>query len=679
MCGISGFLDTRQSKGHEELSVTARRMSTSLRHRGPEDEGVWVDQAVGIAFSHRRLSIIDLSPAGHQPMHSSSGRYVITFNGEIHNFKALRAELEVSGASFRGHSDTEVMLAGIERWGVEESLKRFNGMFAFAVWDRQDKTLYLSRDRAGEKPLYYGWAGHTLLFASELKALHQHPDFRAEIDRGAVAVYLRHNYIPGPHSIYKGIYKLTPGTLLTIRGFGGDASPKPYWSAKRVAEDGLANPFAGTEAEAVSQLDSLLNDAVSMRMEADVPLGAFLSGGIDSSLVVAIMQANSARPVKTFTIGFDDAEFNEAESAKAVARHLGTEHTELYVRPEEAMAVIPRLPILYDEPFADSSQIPTFLVSQLARTKVTVSLSGDAGDELFGGYSTYLWGRSVHQRIGWMPRALRTAAAQALGPISKMDWNALFGKLEGVVPDSLKKKDVGRSLEKLTSVLNAKEREALYRVMLSYWMDPTSVVLDSKEKATALTDESGWANLRDFVHVMMYLDTVMYLPDDILVKVDRAAMGVSLESRVPLLDHRLIEFAWRLPLNMKIQGDIGKGPLRRLLYKYVPKSLVDRPKRGFAVPVHEWLRGPMRPWAEALLSESRLREEGFFAAEPIRRKWNEHLSGRHNWQPQLWGVLMFQAWLEQHKTLVSTKVEIEAALGAPLLGGSHQGASASTL
>jgi asparagine synthase (glutamine-hydrolysing) len=679
MCGIAGFLDPRQSKGHEELSVTARRMATALRHRGPEDEGVWVDELAGIAFGHRRLSIIDLSPAGHQPMHSASGRYVITFNGEIYNFKTLRAELDVVGAQWRGHSDTEVMLAAIETWGVEESLKKFNGMFAFAVWDRQDRVLYLSRDRAGEKPLYYGWAGHTLLFASELKAFHQHPDFRAEIDRGAVAVYLRHNYVPAPHSIYKGIYKLTPGTLLTIRGFGRDASPKPYWSARRAAEDGLTNPFTGSEKEAVSQLDSLLHEAVTMRMEADVPLGAFLSGGIDSSLVVAIMQANSARPVKTFTIGFNNAEYNEAESAKAVAKHLGTDHMELYVTPEEAMGVIPRLPSLYDEPFADSSQIPTFLVSQLARRKVTVSLSGDAGDELFGGYSTYLWGRSVHQRISWMPRALRLAAAKSLSPLAKIDWNSLLEKNEAVVPDSLKKKDVTRALEKLTSVLNAEERETLYRVLLSYWMDPTSVVLNSKEKATALTDKSGWAKLSDFVQVMMYLDTVMYLPDDILVKVDRAAMGVSLESRVPLLDHRLIEFAWRLPLNMKIQDNIGKGPLRRLLYKYVPKQLVDRPKRGFAVPVHEWLRGPMRPWAENLLAESRLRDEGYFDPARIRQKWHEHLNGRHNWQPQLWGVLMFQAWLEQHRTLISAKIELDTAVDAPMLGASQHGARANVL
>jgi asparagine synthase (glutamine-hydrolysing) len=655
MCGITGFLDTSRSKSSEQLTLIARRMSTSLRHRGPEDEGVWVDPNTGIAFGHRRLSIIDLSPMGHQPMHSASGRYVITFNGEIYNFKALRQELEQLGETFRGHSDTEIMLAAIARWGVEASLQKFNGMFAFALWDREEQTLYLSRDRAGEKPLYYGWAGKTLLFGSELKALQQHPDFRGDIDRGAIAVYLRHNYIPAPHSIYKGIYKLPAGTVLAIRGFGSDASPKPYWSAKVAAEDGIANPFRGTEEEAVNQLDALLNDAVTMRMEADVPLGAFLSGGIDSSLIVAIMQANSKRPVKTFTIGFDNREFNEAEPAKLVAQHIGTEHTELYVTPEEAMAVIPRLPTLYDEPFADSSQIPTFLVSQLARRNVTVSLSGDAGDELFGGYTTYQWGRSVHQNVGWMPRPLKAGLAKTIKPLSKLDWNALLDGRQSVVPESLRSKDINKVLSKLTGILKVNEREALYWILLSYWMEPSSIVLGAKEPLTALTDKTKWAKIDDIMHVMMYLDTIMYLPDDILVKVDRASMGVSLESRVPLLDHRIIEFAWKLPIEMKVKGTLGKVPLRNLLYRYVPKHLVDRPKQGFGVPIHEWLRGPMRSWAEDLLDESRLKNEGYFDATPVRQKWNEHVSGRRNWQAQLWAVLMFQAWLEQQKT--HTEVE----------------------
>ena len=679
MCGITGFLDTRQSMRHDDIVATVRRMATSLRHRGPEDEGTWADAASGIAFGHRRLSIIDLSPAGHQPMHSSCGRYVITFNGEIYNFKALRSELDSLGQTFRGHSDTEVMLAAIARWGVEDSLKKFNGMFAFALWDQQERILYLSRDRAGEKPLYYGWAGHTLLFGSELKALHQHPDFLGEIDRGALTVYLRHDYIPAPHSIYKGVYKLLPGTLLTIRGFGSDASPKPYWSAKGAAEDGLSTPFVGTDAEAVDQLDTLLNDAVSMRMEADVPLGAFLSGGIDSSLIVAIMQANSDRPVKTFTIGFENSDFNEAESAKAVAKHLGTDHTELYVTPEEAMAVIPRLPSLYDEPFADSSQIPTFLVSQLARRKVTVSLSGDGGDELFGGYNTYLWGRSVQKNIGWMPRPLKAALAKSLNPLSRLDWNALLGGSPSVLPQSLRKKDLNKVLQKLAGILKVNQREALYWVLCSYWMDPASVVVGAKEPLTPLTDPTKWAQIKEFMHVMMYLDTIMYLPDDILVKVDRASMGVSLESRVPLLDHRVVEFAWRLPLAMKVKGNTGKRPLRQLLHRYVPKHLVERPKQGFGVPVHEWLRGPMRPWAEELLDESRLNNEGYLSPAPIRQKWSEHVSGRRNWQAQMWGVLMFQSWLEQHRNLVSGKVEDAAIADAPVIGVSSRVAGAGSI
>ena len=679
MCGITGFLDTRQSMRHDDMVATVRRMATSLRHRGPEDEGTWADAASGIAFGHRRLSIIDLSPAGHQPMHSSCGRYVITFNGEIYNFKVLRAELDLLGQTFRGHSDTEVMLAAIARWGVEDALKKFNGMFVFALWDQQERILYLSRDRAGEKPLYYGWAGHTLLFGSELKALHQHPDFRGEIDRGALTVYLRHDYIPAPHSIYKGVYKLLPGTLLTIRAFGSDASPKPYWSAKRAAEDGLSTPFVGTDAEAVDQLDTLLNDAVSMRMEADVPLGAFLSGGIDSSLIVAIMQANSDRPVKTFTIGFENSDFNEAESAKAVAKHLGTDHTELYVTPEEAMAVIPRLPTLYDEPFADSSQIPTFLVSQLARRKVTVSLSGDGGDELFGGYNTYLWGRSVQKNIGWMPRPLKTALAKSLNPLSRLDWNALLGGSPSVLPQSLRKRDLNKILQKLAGILKVNQREALYWVLCSYWMDPASVVIAAKEPLTPLTDPIKWAQIKEFMHVMMYLDTIMYLPDDILVKVDRASMGVSLESRVPLLDHRVIEFAWRLPLAMKVKGNTGKRPLRQLLHRYVPKHLVERPKQGFGVPVHEWLRGPMRPWAEELLDESRLNNEGYFCPAPIRQKWSEHVSGRRNWQAQMWGVLMFQSWLEQHNSLISGKVEDAAVADARVTGVSSRATGAGSI
>jgi asparagine synthase (glutamine-hydrolysing) len=649
MCGIVGFINTDRNTGREQLALTAERMAFSLRHRGPEDGGTWVDPQDGVALGHRRLSIIDLSPAGHQPMDSPCGRYVITFNGEIYNFRALSKELAAIGQKFRGHSDTEVMLAAISHWGVAAALQRFNGMFAFALWDRQQRTLYLSRDRAGEKPLYYGWAGHTFLFASELKALHQHPAFQPDIDRRALVVYLRHDYIPTPHSIYKDIQKLPAGTLLQFHPRQNKISVTPYWSAKRTAEAGEANPNHGSETETIDQLDALLNDAVKIRMEADVPLGAFLSGGIDSSLIVALMQANSTEPVKTFTIGFPVREFNEAEFAKAVAQHLHTDHTELYVTPQETMAVIPKLPVLYDEPFADSSQIPTFLVSQLARRKVTVSLSGDGGDELFGGYNTYLWGRSVHRGTAWLPRPLRTVLANSLRHLVSVNWNSLLDGHPSLLPDRLKEKDFSKVLEKLVKILTINERESLYWALSSYWIEPASIVLGAQEPPTVLTDKTQWASLKDFLHVMMYLDTAMYLPDDILVKVDRASMAVSLEARVPLLDHRVIEFAWRLPLGMKIKGSQGKQPLRQLLHRYVPKALVERPKKGFGVPIHQWLRGPLRPWAEELLSESRLRRQGFFCVEPIRKKWAEHISGRHNWQAQLWGVLMFQAWMENQR------------------------------
>jgi asparagine synthase (glutamine-hydrolysing) len=652
MCGIVGFVDRWGQLRPEELRTMAQRMAATLRHRGPDDEGFWVDPYWGIALGHRRLSIIDLSPAGHQPMRSKCGRYIIVFNGEVYNFRALRCELEALGHAFRGHSDTEVMLAAIGRWGVEAALQKFNGMFAFALWDAQEAILYLARDRLGEKPLYYGWAGKTMLFASELKALRMHASFQGEIDRNVMALYMRHNYIPAPYSIYKGIYKLPPGTFASLHLPEHLFSLKSYWSARQASERGASNPFRGSELEAADELEYLLKDAVKLRMESDVPLGAFLSGGIDSSVVVALMQASSSRPVKSFTIGFHSTDYDEAPHAKAVAHHLGTEHTELYVTPEQAMAVIPCLPALYDEPFADSSQIPTFMVSRLARNSVTVSLSGDGGDELFGGYKTYFWWRSIHGGIQWIPKILKSPIASVLSSLGALDLNRLLGSFRSVLPNRLLHKDIDVKLCKLARVLHVEGREALYRLGVSCWIDPATVVLGADEPPTAFTDCSQWAQLKDFVHVMMYLDTITYLPDDILVKVDRASMGVSLEARVPILDHRVVEFAWQLPLSVKIRHQRGKEPLRRLLYRYVPKNLVDRPKKGFAVPLHDWLRGQLRPWAEELLSEHRLRREGFFCVEQIRRKWTEHLSERHNWRPQLWSVLMFQAWLENQKRAV---------------------------
>lgn len=646
MCGITGFFDASCQMSDQEMRCVVQNMSQALTHRGPDDGGRWVDTQSGVALGHRRLAILDLSPEGHQPMDSANGRYMIAFNGEIYNFLELRHDLERLGHFFRGHSDTEVMLASFSQWGVEQSVKRFNGMFAFAVWDRQERLLHLGRDRLGEKPLYYGWSGQTFLFGSELKALKAHPNFKAEINRDALTLFLRHSCVPTPYCIYQGIYKLPPGTILTCNGRDCD-TPQPYWSAREAAESGIAEPFTGSEQEAVAQLDTLLQEAVKLRMVADVPLGAFLSGGIDSSTVVALMQTQSSQPVKTFTIGFYEDAYNEAEYAKAVAQHLGTDHTELYITPAEALAVIPKLPSLYDEPFSDASQIPTFLVSQLARESVTVSLSGDGGDELFAGYNRYFWGRSIWQKVGWTPPIMRSLAARALTSLSPQAWDRSFTNFSRLLPTKLKQRTPGDNLHKLAEILAVPDPDAMYTGLVSHWKEPAALVVGGSEPLTTVSDRQKWAKLPDFTQRMMYLDTVTYLPDDILVKVDRASMGVSLEARVPLLDYRVVEFAWRVPLSMKIRDGQGKWLLRQVLDKYVPQNLIERPKSGFGVPIDKWLRSPLRDWAETLLDENRLRQEGFFNPQLIQQKWTEHLSGDRNWQYYLWDVLMFQAWLEQ--------------------------------
>ncbi len=627
-------------------------MTAVLRHRGPDDGGVWIDAEVGVGLGHRRLSVVDLSPQGRQPMHSSCDRYVTVFNGEIYNFRKIRKELEDSDAapSWRGHSDTEVMLAAISHWGLEGAIGRFVGMFAFALWCRKERILYLVRDRLGEKPLYYGWAGSVFLFGSELKALRAHPAWRGEIDRDAVALLLRHGYIPGPYSIYRGISKLLPGHILKVplalAASGRSFEAVPYWSMREVVRRGAVDSFRGSDAEAIHELDVLLRDSVGQQMIADVPLGAFLSGGVDSSAVVALMQAQSARSVKTFTIGFNEASYNEAEHARLVARHLGTEHTELYVTAEQAMAVIPKLPTLYDEPFSDASQIPTFLVSQLARWHVTVSLSGDGGDELFGGYNRYFWGRSIWGKIGWMPQGLRVAMASALRAVSPQNWDRGFDVMAALLPSRITQSNPGDKIHKLAEILGVRNTEEMYQGLVTHWKNPEAVAIGSHEPVTAVTDPTQWGNLPDFTRRVMYLDHVTYLPDGVLVKVDRASMGVSLESRVPFLDHRVVEFAWRIPLSMKIRNNQGKWLLRQVLSRYVPQALMVSHKRGFGVPLDSWLRGPLRDWAENLLDESRLRKEGFFHPSLVREKWNEHLSGTRNWQDCLWDVLMFQAWLE---------------------------------
>jgi len=647
MCGIAGFLSHREAV-EEDLLRIAENMADRLRHRGPDDAGAWADAGAGIALGHRRLAILDLSPEGRQPMVSRSGRWVLTYNGEVYNYRRLREDLP--DVPWRGSSDTEVVLAAVDRWGLEPAVDRFVGMFAMAIWDRSERRLHLVRDRLGIKPVYYGRCGRTFLFGSELKALRAHPAFDAEIDRSALTGLLRYNYVPAPHTIFAGIRKLRPGHILTVsaNGFVGDDSEceRPYWSARHVIERAKADPLRISESEAEQQLDALLSDVVRCRMVSDVPLGALLSGGIDSSAVVAQMQRHSSRPVRTFSVGFRESGYNEAHDAKNVADHLKTEHTELYVDPAEALAVIPELPRLYDEPFADASQIPTYLVSRLARQHVTVALSGDGGDEVFGGYNRYFWGRSIWNRIEHLPMAVRGAMKSGMTALSPRTWDAIFERLGPVLPRKLRQRIPGDRLHKLSNAVMAASPEEMYLQLASHWDDPEDIVVGGREPACAATDRAGMPSLEDFTERMMYLDLVSYLPDDILTKVDRASMGVGLELRVPLLDHRLVEFAWRLPLAMKIADGEGKRILRKVLYRYVPPALVERPKMGFGIPLDEWLRGPLREWAEAQIDPLRLRREGFLESDLVHREWNRHLSGVTNRQYNLWGVLTFQSWLE---------------------------------
>jgi asparagine synthase (glutamine-hydrolysing) len=655
MCGFSGFFQLN-SLDSGMAEATAARMADTIIHRGPDDGGVWVDHVNGIALSHRRLAILDLSPAGSQPMRSSGGRYVIAFNGEIYNHLSLRDRLNSLsdsggvGITWRGQSDTETLLAGFDRWGIKATIDRCIGMFAFAVWDRRDRKLTLGRDRLGEKPLYYGWQGSgeksCFLFGSELKALKAHPCFAAEIDRDALCLFMRHSYIPAPHSIYRGISKLRPGVLLTVSRDRPVPELESFWSAADVAVSGNRSAVQGTEKDVTDQLEVLLRSAVRQQMVADVPLGAFLSGGIDSSTVVALMQAQSSSAVKTFTIGFNEEGYNEAVHAKAVARYLGTDHTELYVTPNQALDVIPNLPTLYCEPFADSSQIPTYLVSQLARQNVTVSLSGDAGDELFAGYNRYVIGQGLWQKLSRVPFGVRRLAAASIRAVSPDRWNHLASFFQVLSSPSTQFANIGDKLHKGARVLTAREIDELYLGLVTHW-SPDEVVVGGREPFTLLRGLPLDLTGLDGVQRMMVLDMMTYLPDDILVKIDRAAMGVSLESRVPFLDHRVVEFAWRIPQSMKLRNGVGKWILREVLYRHIPKELVERPKMGFGVPIDSWLRGPLKDWAEVLLSEDRLRREGFFNPGPIRIKWAEHLSGKRNWQYLLWNVLMFQAWAEK--------------------------------
>jgi asparagine synthase (glutamine-hydrolysing) len=659
MCGLAGFVEERGGGQQSGLEALASRMAEALRHRGPDDQGVWADPDAGIALGHRRLSILDLSPAGHQPMFSPSGRFVIIYNGEIYNCEQLRQELisERPELRFRGHSDTEVMLAAFEQYGIEPALKRMNGMFAFALWDRCERMLLLARDRFGEKPLYYGSAGGIFLFASELKSLRVHPAFRGEIDREAVACYLRFNCIPAPYSIYRNIHKLLPGTVLRYRN--GEVTTQAFWSLRPSVERALVEPFPGTEEQAQEELDHLLRDAVKLRMHADVPLGAFLSGGIDSSLIVALMQAQSDRPVRTFSIGFREKAYDEAEDARAVARHLGTDHTELYVTSAEAIDLVSRLPDVYDEPFADSSQIPTLLVSQLTRRHVTVSLSGDGGDEVFGGYNRYTWGGRLWNGLERTPRSLRRLAAVGMTAVGPQLWDAAFKRVGPLLPKSWRQRMPGYKVHKLAGLLASEGPMEMYASMASHWLEPQRVVAGAAPLSPLHMIEDQWLKMPEFEQQAMYLDTITYLPNDILVKLDRATMAFGLEGRIPYLDPRVVEFAWRLPLQMKVRPNQGKWILRQVLHRYVPENLVERPKMGFGVPLDSWLRGPMREWAEALLAPRRLQEEGFFDPAAVRQKWDDHLHGRGAWQFHLWDILMFQLWWDRQNSNATPQLRVE--------------------
>ena len=658
MCGITGVWNRRVARSADAREAVAR-MTRALAHRGPDDSGHWLSVDGSVALGHRRLSVVDLSAAGHQPMHSATGRFTIVFNGEIYNHARLRLAVEQAGAApaWRGHSDTETLLAAIELWGLEPALQRADGMFALALWDAKEHCLHLARDRFGEKPLYYGWTDGVFIFASELKAFRAHPHFRAAVSTDALASYLRLAYVPAPACIYQGVYKLEPGCALTLREeppAGPPAAPlcapvvygtctlTRWWSLRATVEAGRGSRLQD-DGEAVTLLEEGLTQAVRKQMEADVPLGAFLSGGVDSSLIVALMQREASRRVQTFTIGFGESDYDESREAQQVATHLGTEHHALQVTPQDALDLVPGLPHMYDEPFADSSQIPTHLVCRAARSRVTVALSGDGGDELFGGYNRYLWAPLVWRQVGWLPFAARQALGRGLGNV------AWASERTGLAHSSVRRP--AEKLRKLASAMHGvRSLEDLYRNLVSCWPAPSALLAH---------DYAGVAGTRDWLPAapvhgtedprerMMYWDAMTYLGDDILCKVDRAAMAISLETRAPFLDPGVVELAWRLPVHMKIRGGQTKWALRQVLYKYVPRELIERPKTGFSIPLGAWLRGPLRAWAEELLDERRLANQGFLRPEPIRSAWLQHLRGERDWSQKLWCVLMFQAWLEK--------------------------------
>ena len=649
MCGITGFFSSEINEN--QYSILLSRMSDKITHRGPNDSGYWfsIDDKIGLA--HRRLSILDISQAGAQPMHSNSNRYTIVYNGEIYNHLDIRKEIldfnKFNG--WVGTSDTETLLKGFELWGIEKMLQKCTGMFAIAVWDKKDKCLNLARDRIGEKPLYYGWQGNSFIFGSELKSFSSHPDFKKEINKDALYSLLRYYNISGKNTIFKNIYKLRPGTILRI-GQDKKHSEREYWSANKFILNNSLETKPKPDEVVIEEFRALFRTSVKNQMISDVPLGAFLSGGIDSSLIVALMQEQSINPVKTFTIGFDEKGYNEADFAKKVAKHLGTEHTELYVSPTDAMNVIPKLPKIYDEPFSDTSQIPTYLVSELASKEVRVSLSGDGGDELFCGYNRYLMADKVFNKMSLIPKSIRHLLYRSLKKVKPNKWDYLASKIEFLLPEFARLNNLGDKFYKGVGLLSSDSMVDLYLKLVTHWDEPSKALSSGNDQL--LTDYSNNEELSNFDNVrgMMLMDLITFLPDDLLVKIDRAAMAVSLETRAPFLDHNIVEYAFNLNQKFKVRNGNTKWILKEVLNKYLPKNTYDRPKMGFAVPIGKWLRGPLRDWADNLLNENRLKEEGYFNHKEIKLKWDQHISETHNWDYHLWDVLMFQAWLENLKS-----------------------------
>ncbi len=645
MCGIAGIYYIRNKFKAINIQENIDSMTDALEHRGPDSRGVWIDANVGIALGHRRLAIRDLSSAGHQPMISSCGRYVIIYNGEVYSHEEIARNLKSCGISFRGSSDTEVILEACSKWGIEFTVKRLIGMFAFAVYDRKCKEIYLVRDRLGIKPLYYGFINGMLIFGSELKALRCVNSWRAKLNRNALSAFMRHNYIPAPHSIYENVFKLEAGRILKINAQGEFTNNK-YWDLESITQNTFAETSRRSELEILHDLDNLLKDAVKRRMVADVPLGALLSGGVDSSLVTALMVEQSKQKINTFSIGFAEKEFNEAPYAAEIAKYLGTNHSELYVESRHALELVEQIPYWYDEPFADSSQIPTMLVSELTRKYVTVVLSGDGGDELFAGYTRYKVGLELWNKSNLVPLCFKKMLASLL--LSQTETN--LDTLAKMLPRRFHRPQMGNKLHKFANTIVHNDPDRMYLRMLSHWDDPDQLVIGGKEPKGVLWDSSLKQIIPDFLDRMQYLDTITYLPDDILTKVDRASMRVALEARVPLLDHRVVELSWAMPQNMKMRSDTAKWALREILYKRVPRKLIERPKMGFGVPLEQWLRGPLRDWVENLISEKRLREDGIFNISLVRDRWSAHLNGQ-NWSYPLWNVLTAQAWFDANRDI----------------------------